>query len=271
MGKIMQYLNGDFAPLHSISDEEAMKNFENRQFEGSVLETQEVVMHFGGVQALTGTSLKVESGRITSLIGPNGAGKTTLFNVITGFLKPTSGRIFLDGKDITEKSITARSKLGIARTFQKLEAFNTLSARDNILVAAERHARRSLTPTKLEVEALMESVGLSQYADITVGTLPTGIARRVELARALATHPNIVLLDEPSSGLNETETEEMSQLLKKLSQQGLSVLLVEHDMSFVMGVSEFIYVLDFGAIIAEGTPEHIQSSPQVRAAYLGER
>lgn len=269
MSKIRQYLDGDFTPLHSVDDEELMKDFENRTFEGATLETDEIVMHFGGVQALTGASLRVEPGNIISLIGPNGAGKTTLFNVITGFLKPTSGKVYFNGKDITGLSIPARSKLGIARTFQKLEAFNTLSAKDNILVAAEKNARRFSNPIKLEVEALMDSVGLSEYADITVGTLPTGIGRRVELARALATRPNILLLDEPSSGLNESETEEMAQLLSRLAKQGLSILLVEHDMNFVMSVSEFIYVLDFGAIIAQDVPNSIQSNTQVRAAYLG--
>lgn len=270
MQKIIQYLNGDFTPLHTnVNIEAAIAEFNNRQIEGASLETEDVIMHFGGVQALTGASIKVEPGRLTSLIGPNGAGKTTLFNVITGFLNPTEGRVLLNGKDITKKSIVTRSNLGIARTFQKLEAFNSLSARDNILVAAEKHRGRAKVSTKIEVDALMEAVGLSEFANITVGTLPTGIARRVELARALATHPSILLLDEPSSGLNEQETEEMAQLLTLLTKQGLSILLVEHDMSFVMGVSEFIYVLDFGSVIAQDIPESIQTNEHVRAAYLG--
>ena len=269
MGKLKQYLMGDFASLSSESQASYTKKYENRIIEGSTLETEEIIMHFGGLQALVETSIKVEPGKITSLIGPNGAGKTTLFNVITGFLTPTSGRVIMNGENITNKSIIARSKLGIARTFQKLEAFNTLSARDNILVAAEKYRHRSQIPTKLEVDALIENIGLSDFADITVGTLPTGIARRVELARALATHPSILLLDEPSSGLNETETEEMAQLLTRLAKQGLSILLVEHDMSFVMSVSEFIYVLDFGSIIAQDIPEQIQNDPKVRTAYLG--
>ncbi len=269
LNRFIQSINGDFTPLVFQKDLDAMANFDDRQFDGSTLETTDVKMYFGGVKALDGASIKVEPGKLTSLIGPNGAGKTTLFNVITGFLKPTAGQVFLEGREITREPIRARSKMGIARTFQKLEAFNTLSTRDNILVAGEKHNTRTETPTKLEVDALMEDVGLAEYSDITVGTLPTGIARRVELARALATHPRILLLDEPSSGLNESETEEMAQLLSKLTKQGLSILLVEHDMSFVMSVSDFIYVLDFGKIIAQDIPEKIQNDPKVRAAYLG--
>ncbi len=255
-------------------------NNNSDSIKGSTLVAQDVVMNFGGVHALTGASITVEPGKITSLIGPNGAGKTTLFNVVGGFLTPTSGRIYLDEIDITNKSPSKRSRMGIARTFQKLEAFNTLSARDNILVAMEARRRRDikdllnteiLNPGRKEekVRELLSQVGLEDVADITVGTLPTGTARLVELARALASEPSILLLDEPSSGLNESETEEMAQLLRKLSGQGLTVLLVEHDMSFVMGVSEFIYVLDFGSIIAQDVPEKIQNNPEVRMAYLG--
>ena len=258
---------------------------------GSKLEARNVVMNFGGVQALTGTSIEVAPGKITSLIGPNGAGKTTLFNIVGGFQTPTSGKVFLNDIDITTKSASKRSRMGIARTFQKLEAFNTLSTRDNVLVAAEMLRQRDIDPklaakdvghTHLlsrniaksqqiqeDVNTLIEEVGLSDVADITVATLPTGTARLVELARALATKPTILMLDEPSSGLDERETEEMADLLTRLVKQGLTVLLVEHDMSFVMGVSEFIYVLDFGTIIAQDIPDNIQANPQVRAAYLG--
>jgi branched-chain amino acid transport system ATP-binding protein len=205
------------------------------------------------------------------LIGPNGAGKTTLFNVITGLQEPTAGKVFFDGKDITNKNPFKRARMGIARTFQKLEVFGSLSARENILVAAEQRKtwdRSGFDPNQVCNE-ILEKVGLSDVSEFMVGTLPTGTARLVELARALASNPKVLLLDEPSSGLNEEETEEMASLLRKLVDEGLGVLLVEHDMSFVMGTCQFIHVLDFGTIIATGTPTEVQANAQVQAAYLG--
>jgi branched-chain amino acid transport system ATP-binding protein len=205
------------------------------------------------------------------LIGPNGAGKTTLFNVITGLQEPTAGKVFFDGKDITNKNPFKRARLGIARTFQKLEVFGSLSARENILVAAEQRKtwdRSGFDPNQVCNE-ILEKVGLSDVSEFMVGTLPTGTARLVDLARALASNPKVLLLDEPSSGLNEEETEEMASLLRKLVDEGLGVLLVEHDMSFVMGTCQFIHVLDFGTIIATGTPAEVQANAQVQAAYLG--
>ncbi len=212
---------------------------------------------------------------MTGLIGPNGAGKTTLFNVITGLQPPTAGRIVVeDGgstTDLTDKPVHRRTRAGIARTFQKLEAFNSLSAFDNVVVAAEMRRRWDTSGPKPAVEAMqiLESVGIADVAPITVGTLPTGTARLVELARALASRPRFLLLDEPSSGLNEDETREMSALLRRLASDGLAVLLVEHDMAFVMGLCEYIHVLDFGHVIATGTPEAVQQDPAVKAAYLG--
>ena len=237
-----------------------------------LLKVEGVAKRFGGVQALTDTNLQVEPNMITSLIGPNGAGKTTLFNIISGLLPPTSGSIYFQGTPINKWNVTKRSRYGIARTFQKLEAFNSLSAKDNIKVAAEQNQSRlrgrRQTPNEIADE-LLGKTGLTEVADITVGTLPTGTARLVELARALAMSPSLLLLDEPSSGLNEDETEAMSQLLKDLVSPELGILLVEHDMSMVMGTSDIIYALDFGVIIAQGTPEAIQNDPHVRAAYLG--
>jgi branched-chain amino acid transport system ATP-binding protein len=161
--------------------------------------------------------------------------------------------------------------MGIARTFQKLEVFGSLSARENILVAAEQRKtwdRSGFDPNQV-CDEILEKVGLSDVSEFMVGTLPTGTARLVELARALASNPKVLLLDEPSSGLNEEETEEMASLLRKLVDEGLGVLLVEHDMSFVMGTCQFIHVLDFGTIIATGTPTEVQANAQVQAAYLG--
>jgi branched-chain amino acid transport system ATP-binding protein len=235
------------------------------------LSTQDVVVRFGVLQAVSQASIEVVEGRVTGLIGPNGAGKTTLFNVITGLQEPTAGKVFFDGKDITNKNPFKRARLGIARTFQKLEVFGSLSARENILVAAEQRKtwdRSGFDPNQVCNE-ILEKVGLSDVSEFMVGTLPTGTARLVELARALASNPKVLLLDEPSSGLNEEETEEMASLLRKLVDEGLGVLLVEHDMSFVMGTCQFIHVLDFGTIIATGTPAEVQANAQVQAAYLG--
>ncbi|MCU0271675.1 MAG: ABC transporter ATP-binding protein [Acidimicrobiales bacterium] len=242
----------------------------------AVLRAIEIDVRFGGLQALSSAEVLVRPGMVTGLIGPNGAGKTTLFNVITGLQPPTRGQVVIeedDGSvtDLTDKAVHKRSRSGIARTFQKLEAFNTLSARDNVLVAAEMRRRwdRSGASPRQEADEILERVGISEVADITVGTLPTGTARLVELARALASRPRFLLLDEPSSGLNEEETHDMGTLLRRLVGDGLAVLLVEHDMSFVMGLCEHIHVLDFGRIIATGSPAEVQQNKQVQAAYLG--
>ena len=236
-----------------------------------LLSAESVTVRFGGLAALNDASLAVEAGKVTGLVGPNGAGKTTCFNVITGLQPPTSGRIVFDDRDVTSKSPTRRARMGIARTFQKLEAFGTLSAYDNVLVAAEmRRAwdKSGFDPKKV-ADDLVERVGIGSVRDYIVSTLPTGTARLVELARALALDPRVLLLDEPSSGLNEDETGEMASLLSEFVADGLGILLVEHDMSFVMGTCSYIYVLDFGHVIASGTPREIQADAAVQRAYLG--
>jgi len=214
----------------------------------------------------------VPENEVTGLIGPNGAGKTTLFNVITGLQPPTGGTVVLDGKDITNVKPHQRARLGIGRTFQRLETFGTLSARDNILVAAEMRrgwSREKFKPGTLADE-LIERIGLTSVADERVDRLSTGTQRLVEMARALATKPRVVLLDEPSSGLNESETADFSELLLELAASGLAILLVEHDMGLVMSACHHIHVLDFGQTIAYGTPTEVQANTLVRAAYLGE-
>jgi branched-chain amino acid transport system ATP-binding protein len=237
----------------------------------ATLEVAEASVVFGGLTAVDSASFTVESGCVTGLIGPNGAGKTTLFNVITGLQPPTRGRVRLDGRDITNKRPHRRARLGIARTFQRLEAFGSLTARENVLVALEMRRRwKKVEGNPIEVaEELLEQVGIANAANVKVELLPTGTARLVELARALATDPKVLLLDEPSSGLDEAETDALGALLHQLVGTGLAVLLVEHDMPLVMDTCSFINVLDFGRIIANGTPVEIQSDPNVQRAYLG--
>ncbi|HEU5302459.1 MAG TPA: ATP-binding cassette domain-containing protein [Acidimicrobiia bacterium] len=237
----------------------------------ALLDIRGVSVRFGGLLALDEVSFAVESGHVTGLIGPNGAGKTTLFNVVTGLQNPTSGAVLIDDVDITTTRPHRRARLGIGRTFQRLETFGTLSVRNNVLVAAEMRsgwATEWFDPGTLADEVI-EQVGLTGVADARVDRLPTGMARLVEVARALATKPRVLLLDEPSSGLNESETQALGRLLRELVGTGLGVLLVEHDMSFVMGTCDHIHVLDFGRLIAAGTPAEVQANPTVRAAYLG--
>jgi len=232
-----------------------------------LLEVDEVVVRFGGVVAVNGATFHVEEGVVVGLMGPNGAGKTTLFNVITGLQEPTHGRVRFDGRDITDEAPRKRALAGIGRTFQRLEVFGSLSVGDNIRVAAEM---RGLDSPERVRDELLERVGLTAFADTPADAVPTGIARLTELARALACDPRLLLLDEPSSGLNEQETQAFAALVRSLAEdEGRSVLIVEHDVELVLGVCTTIHVLDFGTIIASGTPEQVQSDPRVQDAYLG--
>ena len=236
------------------------------------LAVDDVQVRFGGKLALAGLSLTVEPARVTGLIGPNGAGKTTLFNVVTGLLSATSGRVALDGRDISKLPPHRRAKLGVARTFQRLELFTSLSVRDNVRVAGEIRNGWAAGPrlnTAAETERVLALVGLAEVADREVSELPTGQARRVELARALMIHPTVLLLDEPAAGQTEQETIEFGRLAQALAADGLAVCLVEHDMSLVMNVCETIHVLDMGQLIATGTPEAVRADPAVIQAYLG--
>jgi branched-chain amino acid transport system ATP-binding protein len=230
-------------------------------------------MAFGGNVVLDGVSLSVEEGTVTGLIGPNGAGKTTLFNVISGLLDPTSGRIVVDGHDVTRAGPAARARRGLSRSYQQLELFTSLSVRDNVRVAGDiRNAwgRRFRIDVKAETDRVMGLLGLEDVADREVGELPTARARIIEVARALMTKPRILLLDEPASGQTETETAAFGQLLGQLAREdSLGICLVEHDVSLVMGVCATIHVLDYGQIIASGPPEQIRLEPAVIDAYLG--
>ncbi len=237
----------------------------------ALLEVQDVGVRFGGNVALDGVSLSADPGVVTGLIGPNGAGKTTLFNVITGLQPPTQGRVRLDDRDLSRLSPTARARRGLARTFQRLELFSLLSVRENIRVAADVRkgwSRDKSKPAEV-VEAIIERVGLSGLADERVDSLPTGQCRLVELGRCLATQPKVLLLDEPASGQDESETVVFAALLKTLAAEGIAVVLVEHDVHLVMEVCTRVHVLDFGRIIASGTPAEIQADQAVLSAYLG--
>ena len=238
-----------------------------------MLRVSDIAVRFGGVHALQGVSLDFQPGAVTGLIGPNGAGKTTMFNVMTGLQRATAGTVLLEDTDITSASPQARARLGVARTYQRVELFGTLTARENVLVAAEvqrgwSRSRTAATPRAVADE-LIERTGLAEVADVPADVLPTGMARLVELARALASKPRVLLLDEPSSGLSVTESRALGDLRVELAGEGIAVLLVEHDMDLVMRVCGYLHVLDFGEAIAGGTPAEIRSDARVQQAYLG--
>ncbi|HUY67286.1 MAG TPA: ABC transporter ATP-binding protein [Acidimicrobiales bacterium] len=267
----------------------------------AALTVSEVSVRFGGVAALDACSLTVQPGTVTGLIGPNGAGKTTLFNVISGLETPDRGTVELFDTDITGMKPHRRAKLGLARTFQRLEVFGSLSAAENVQVGLEstvkwwewRQLRRAIpwrrgpaaagagVPDALAppvtgslatatCDRLLEGVGLGGLGTRQSSAMPTGLARMVELARALAIGPKLLLLDEPGSGLDEAESSALGDLLTRLAAGGMAVLLVEHDMELVMRICDTVYVLDFGDIIASGTPDQVRGDPLVQAAYLGE-
>jgi len=248
----------------------------------ALLDVVEVTVRFGGNTALADVSLTADKGTITGLIGPNGAGKTTLFNVITGLQAPTAGKVLFAGEDLSGVPPFRRARRGLARTFQRLELFGLLSVRDNLRVAAD--VRRSWdrrgrvaadgdpaaheTPTET-ADRIIGEIGLEQVADVRADALPTGQARLVELGRAMASRPRLLLLDEPASGQDETETARFAELLRRLASTGIGILLVEHDMTLVMEVCEILHVLDFGSVLASGGPAEIRANDAVLVAYLG--
>ena len=249
------------------------------------LAAQDVTVRFGGIVACNNVSLSVPAASVVGLIGPNGAGKSTLFSVLSGLRRPTRGRVRIDGADVTGSSPQARVRRGLSRTFQHPEMFDELSVRDHMVLADRvrsgtrrvwtdvvtgRGFKRPAPAEDERVDALLESLGLTRIAHAPVGALPLGLTRLVELGRALAAEPSVLLLDEPSSGLDTAETAEVVTVLRRVvAERGVSLLLVEHDVELVMDLCSHIYVLDFGYLIAAGTPQEVRADPAVRAAYLG--
>jgi len=250
------------------------------------IEARNVTVRFGGLVALSDVSLAVPPASIVGLVGPNGAGKTTLFGVLSGLLNPNQGEVYLAGQKITGASPAKRARMGLARTFQQLELFMGLTAREHVVLGYRVRKQRSRlwtdlftagalhresTAEKERVDLLVDLLGLTSVANTAASALPLGTARRVEVARALATGPSIVLLDEPSSGLDGRETSQLGSALRSVvEEEKVSLLLVEHDVAMVLGLSSEVNVLDFGVRIARGTPDEIRNNPDVRAAYLGD-
>jgi branched-chain amino acid transport system ATP-binding protein len=250
----------------------------------ALLEVRDLTVRFGGIRAVSGVSVAVGAGEILSIIGPNGAGKTTIFNVVTGLYRPTAGEVRLRDRPISALSPHARAELGIARTFQNIRLFRDLTVGENVRVARYARSRSGLgaallrTPafrrdrdeTDARVAALLDGVGLGGRGGELARSLPYGDQKRVELARALAVEPSVLLLDEPAAGMSTAEADELMALIRGLRDRGLAILLVEHHIRVVMGVSDRVAVLNHGELIAEGPPAAVRRDPTVIAAYLGE-
>ena len=248
-----------------------------------MLTVSNLSISFGGVKAVQDVSFSIEKNAVFAVIGPNGAGKTTLFNLVTGVYRPTAGRIEFGGKNITGQPVEALARLGISRTFQNLQVCMNMSALENVMVGAHLQLDQSMLKAmfkwpslrradhacRAQAARLMDFVGVGRYRHANASQMPYGALKRLEIARALAATPSMLLLDEPAAGLNHTETAEIEQLIKKIAASGITVVLVEHDMKLVTSVADQILVLDYGKKLAAGTAQEVCVNPEVIAAYLG--